>query len=289
MNFPFTLDTDNPNNAWMQKMSPAELKPDYQLAYQQWMALYQQIAGEALVYVLPSHEDYQDQVYVANIGIVLCHLPKPVAVVANFKSPPRKGEDKVGKSFFQLMDYRVYRPATTWEGEADLKHQRDNVYVGGYGIRTDPKSYDWFEERFQMKVVKCRMTDEKLYHFDCQYFPLTTEAAMVCTSILEEKEIKQIEKHCEIIPISVELAHAAITNCVRVGAFILCMSSLASLHPGDKDYDAEHKKRAFLERVLPKYGMEPVLINLSEYEKSGAALSCCVCHLNRASYAVPLI
>jgi len=291
MNFPFTLDTDSPNNVWMTGMSPEELKVDYQLAYRQWMDLYQQIAGEALVYVLPSERDFQDLVYVANIGMVLCHKPKPVAVVANFKSPPRKGEDKIGEKLFKMMGYDVRRPPAdiTWEGEADTKHVRDNIYVGGYGIRTDPKVYDWFEQEFDMKVIRVKMTDQKLYHFDCNFFPLTAESAMACTALLEPEEKKAIEKVCEIIPVSVKLAHAAITNSIRLGAFVICGSTLSGLTPSHEDWDDECAKVAFLERVLPKYGMEPIMVNMSEFEKSGAAVSCCACHLNRASYSTPLI
>jgi hypothetical protein len=33
MNFPFTLDTNNPNNIWMQEMTPEELKINKGNAY----------------------------------------------------------------------------------------------------------------------------------------------------------------------------------------------------------------------------------------------------------------
>jgi N-dimethylarginine dimethylaminohydrolase len=291
MNFPFSWDCDSPNNCWMAAMSAEELKPDFQLAYRQFMDLYQQIAGEGLVYVLPSKPsaDLQDLVYVANLGIVLCHLPKPVFVAANFKSPPRKGEEKIGIRFFEDMEYRIERPKTTWEGFADLKPVRDNLYIGGYGIRTDPKSYDWFEKTFGMKIIRFLMTDQKLYHADCVFGMLTPETALVCTSILDKKEVAEIEKVCEIIPVSLKLAHASLTNFVRIGSFIIVGSTLPGLNPTDKDWDDEHNKACFLERVLPKYGLEPILWNGSEYEKSGAAASCMVLPLNYASAAVPLL
>jgi len=210
-------------------------------------------------------------------------------VAAHFQSPPRKGEETIAVRLFTDMDYRVERPPATFEGEADLKHLCDNIYIGGYGQRTDPKSYDWFEKKFDMKVIRCKMDDEHLYHFDCMFFPLNSETALCCTSLLDKQEIKEIEKYCDLIPVSSKLAHAAITNCVRVGAFIICGSTLSDLHPGDKDYEDEHDKVAFMEKQLPKFGMEPILVNLSEFEKSGAAASCLVCHLNRASYSVPLM
>jgi N-dimethylarginine dimethylaminohydrolase len=289
MNFPFTWDTDAPNNAWMTGMSAKELDENWQKAYQQWMDLYNLMAGEALVYVMPSDGDFGDQVYVANIGIILNHLPKPVAVVANFKSPPRKGEEGPGRKIFTMMGYPVKRPILTWEGEADLKHVRDNIYVGGYGIRTDPQVYDWFEREFDMKIIRVKMTDDKLYHFDCEFFPLTAEKSLVCTSIMEKSEITQIEKVCEIIPVSLKLAHAGTTNSVRLVNNVICGSSLKALGPKDKDYDDEVQKENFLRMVCAKNGMEPIFCNISEFEKSGAATSCLVCHLNRAAYSQPLI
>jgi len=136
-----------------------------------------------------------------------------------------------------------------------------------------------------MKVIRCKMTDEKLYHFDCQYFPLTSEKALVCTSILEKSEIAEIEKICEIVPVPLRLAHAGITNSVRLINHVLCASSIKQMGPRDKEYDVEKDKILFLERICAREGMEPVFQNLDQFEKSGAALSCLCCHINRAAYA----
>ena len=287
---PHTFETDDPNNVWMQSLPESKREIDYDIARQQWLSLYNYLAGDAYVQLVPNHQKYQDIVFCANLGITLCHLPEPVVVVSNYKSPPRKGEEDVGRVLFEEMGYRVTRPPFTWEGEAELKHVVDNKYVGGFGFRTDPKVYDWFEDRYDMKVVRVEMTDEKLYHWDCEFFPLTTKTALACTSIMTDQEVRAIEKVCDIIPVSKELAHGAITNCVRMGQFILCMgNNPVTMKLSDPEREIEIKKRAFFERVLPKLGMEPVFFALNEYEKGGAALSCLVMHLNRASYSVPLV
>lgn len=289
MCFPHTWDTDDPNNVWMQGMSQEEIDEDFQKAYQQWGGLYNMLAGEAsMVHILPSPGDYPDGVYCANVGIILCHQKEPVAVVANFQSPPRKGEEDVAEVYFDLCGYDVHRPPTTWEGEADLKHVRDNIYVGGYGIRTDPKSYDWFAKKFDMEIVRVKMTNDKLYHFDCNFFPLTTDKALVCTDGMDKAEVKQIEKVCEIIPVPLRMACAGACNCVRTVNLLLCASSLASLDRDSKEWDEEKDKETFLEKIAVKNGLEFCPVNLSEFEKSGAALSCLVLHINRAAYAQPV-
>ena len=290
MNPPLSLDTDNPNNIWMKKLSKAELKVQHKKAFRQWSSLYDRLTGTGLTtYLLQTNMAFQDQVYVANLGITLCHLPKPVVVLAKYKSPPRRGEERVGREFFQEFDYKIVQAPLHWEGEADLKHLRDNIYVGGYGIRTDPKIYDWFEREFGMKVIRVEMKDEWCYHFDCEFFPLTSDTVLACTDMMSKEEVKQIEKVASIEPVSVDLAHAAITNCVRVGSIIICGSTLPEINAKHDDWRDECDKKALLERVLPKYSMSPVLVNMSEFEKSGAAVSCCVMHINRASYATPLL
>jgi N-dimethylarginine dimethylaminohydrolase len=290
MNRPFSWDCDSPNNVWMQKMSSEEMKPDFQLADKQWLDLYQLLASQGYVETLPAHpsKDFQDLVYVANCGIMLCHLPKPVFVAANFKSPPRKGEEKIAIDHFKLWDYRIERPSTTFEGFADLKPLRDNLYVGGYGIRTDLKTYDWFEREFEMKIIRVRMFDEWCYHFDCCLAALTPETVIACPAIMDKEDVKAIEKVVEIIPVSKRLAHAATTNIVRIGQYIVYGQTLTGLTPKDDDWQDECDKRAFFEKVLPKYGMEPFAWNGSEFEKSGAAASCCVLPINYASFATPI-
>ncbi len=74
LNFPFTLSTENPNNVWMNELSPEDLKVNKPKAYKQFMDLYNFMAGGSLVYLLPSAGNFQDQVYVANVGIYLPHL-----------------------------------------------------------------------------------------------------------------------------------------------------------------------------------------------------------------------
>ena len=74
MNFPFTLDTSSPNNIWMQELSPEELIVNKPKAYRQFMDVYNFLSAGALVYLLPSKGNYQDQVYIANLGLYLPHL-----------------------------------------------------------------------------------------------------------------------------------------------------------------------------------------------------------------------
>jgi N-dimethylarginine dimethylaminohydrolase len=290
LNFPFTLSTENHNNIWMQEMSPSELQINRPRAYRQFIDLYNFLAGNSLVYLLPSEGNFQDQTYVANLGIHLSHLDKTNTVIlSNFSSEPRVGEEKVGETFFKQMGYETIKSPYKFEGEADLKHLYDKYYVGGYGIRSNIRAYDWMEENFDMEILKLAMKDEYLYHLDCSVFPINTNKTLVCTELYSPIELKQLENLTDIIDISLDDALGGITNSVRISNMVLCASNISELSKDDEYYMLEKNKIKTLENICSNEGMEPVIFNISEFMKSGAMLSCMVFHLNRIDYNKILI
>lgn len=274
------------NNIWMQELPPEKRKIDYDKGFQQWMALYSWLASNALVYVIPSMKDLQDQIYIANLGIYI--ESQDVFIVSNYTSKPRKGEEEIGKKLFALMKYNVQQPPTEFEGEADLKFVKDNIFVGGYGIRSTIECYDWMERQFNIKIIKCLMNDEHQYHFDCMFFPLTNEKALVCTELYRPEDLKEIEKITEIIDVPKDEAYVSFTNCVRCGSNILAASDISGMSMSDEKYMIEASKIERLNHVCSQNGLGLVVFNLSEFNKSGAALSCCVLHLNYVDYQPPL-
>jgi len=290
MNFPFTLDTSNPNNIWMQELEEEALKVNKGVAYRQFLDLYQFVAGNSLAYILPATGNFQDLVYVANLGIYLPHIKDSNNIImANFTSKPRQGEEKVGKPFFESMDYEVHMCPFKWEGEADLKYLYDNVYIGGYGIRSDIKAYEWMEEKFGMKIIKLEMVDEYLYHLDCSIFPLTKEKTLVCTELYNDDELAELSQHTTVIDIGIDDTLNGIANSVRLGNTILCASNISEMTRADENFEAEKAKINTLEKICFNEGLEPVFFNLSEYMKSGAMLSCMMMHLNYVDYNKSLL
>jgi N-dimethylarginine dimethylaminohydrolase len=290
MNFPFTLSTTDPNNIWMQELTDEELTVNKPKAYKQFMDLYQFMAGGSLVHLLPSKGNFQDQVYVANLGISLPHIKNENHIIlSNFTSDPRKGEELVGEEFFNMMGYKTAISPYKWEGEADLKYLYGNKYIGGYGIRSNIKAYEWMEEQYNMDIIKVAMVDEYLYHLDCSIFALNQDQTLVCTELFDETEIKEIEKHTEIIDVNVDDALGGLTNSVKYGNMILCASNISELKKSHEYYEGEVNKLKTLEKICSDAGMEPVIFNLSEYMKSGAMLSCMVMHLNRVDHLKTLL
>ncbi len=313
LNMPFSLSTDQPNNIWMNELKPEERIVNKDRALQQWRKVYQFLASKGIVYILPSQEDsLQDLPYISNLGIVLPHWKENVAVVSNFRSEPRRGETPVGEKFFRSMGFETVIAPEYFEGEADLKYLRDNIYFGAYGLRTNLNALNWFRDTYEMEMIPIKMEEEYLYHLDCVLFPLTKEKVLVCTELLEDETISKIEKVAEIIDVEVDLAYCGITNNVKCGKYVLCDSALAEFE--DKNYDEkcydepilkdstptrsviegmradtqegkefvefEKMKLDKLTAICAENNRELVVCNLSEFYKSGALLSCLVLSLN---------
>jgi N-dimethylarginine dimethylaminohydrolase len=292
LNAPFSYATSVPNNVWMQELDEVERQPDHRRAMTHFLELYRYLASDALVYVLPTPRgcELQDLVFTANLGIVLEHVAdQDVVVLSNFTSEPRRGETAIGEQFFSMMGYRTYVPPTRFEGEAELKHLYDNVYVGGYGQRSERQTYDWMSQRFDMEVVPLAHDDPYLYHLDCTVFPVTREDTLVCTEIYDRAAIAALERRTNIIDVSLADCYAGICNSVRVGNVLINASRIHDLAKGTDEYSEELAKNRCLEDIAAKLAFEVAYLNLSEYHKGGALLSCMVMHLNRNSYAFKLV
>ena len=292
MNVPFSLAADTPNNAWMDEMSSEARHVDIDRAINQFLQLYHFMAGDALVYLLPTPKTtgLQDLVYCANMGVIPEHMPdKKSVILSNFTTEVRRPETEVGRQFFEAMGYHVNVPPFHFEGDAELKHLHDNVYAGGYGIRTDKRTYDWMEQEFDMRVIRLEETDPYLYHLDCTVMPLTREDTLVCTEMYTKEELRELETVTNIVDVSADDCYSGICNSIRLGNSLLNASNIHEMKVGDDYYEEEKHKNRTLEDIAVRFAFEVSFFNLSEYMKSGALLSCMVMHLNRKSFDIPLM
>lgn len=284
---PFSHEAVVRNNVWMQEYPKGEGQVDRRRSLVQFLDLYNFLASDALVYLLPAPADsgLQDQVFTANLAFVPEHLPgRDTVIVANFTSEPRVGESVHGRRFFEAMGYKTVNAPFRFEGEAEIKHLHDNVYLGGYGERTDRRVYDWMSAEFDMQIVPLEERDPHFYHLDCSVYPLSREETVVCTKLFTREEIIALEKVTDIIDVSEDHTFYGICNSLRLHNVVLNASNIHELKAGTEDYALEMGKNRRLEDLCAERGFEPAFFNLSEYFKSGALLSCLVMHLNRRSY-----
>lgn len=289
---PFAHDVGVANNIWMTEYEESERQINRSLSLIQFLDLYNFIAAEALVYLLPApaNSGLQDQVFVANLAFVPEHLEtRETAIISRFTSPPRHGEADFGTTFFKAMGYRTIECPHRFEGEAEIKHLYDNVYIGGYGERTERKAYDWMASEFDMKIIPVEERHPHFYHLDCSIFPLSRDETLIATSLFSKDEIKALEKVTGIIDVPEEHAYHGICNSLRLHNIILNASHIHDLKPGHEHYADELSKNRQLEDICAERGLEPAFFNLSEYFKSGALLSCIVMHLNRHSFETRIL
>lgn len=264
---PFSISNACPNNVLMDSYINQEM--DQSLAFEQFIPIYNYLAKRSMIYLLPHKEGLQDQSYVANLGCYLPHIDNPTILLANYKSPPRIGEDTIGQKFFNDLGYKVVQPPSCWEGEADLKHLRNNIYIAGYGMRTDVASHIFFQDKMDMYTLPIYMDDPKLYHLDCLLIPLNKETVLLHAKAINSTEIKHIEKFAKIIDIPEKFMYHGWTNGLVINGCYLY------------GYVNETKNdQRYLEEILAKENLEVIGFNMSEFDKSGAALSCLIMHLN---------
>lgn len=265
MNFPLSVSNKDPNNDWMHP----GLQGSYDLdkAYRQWLKLYNYLAQRSVVYLLPGKGDLQDLPFVANLGCYLPHMAElNVMLLSNFTSEPRKGEEAVGGRFFKSFDYVVKQSPYCWEGEADLKWLRDNIYIGGAGFRSSRAAFKWMRERFNMEIIEVEISDPKLYHLDCLIFPLTKDKLLVNSSALCDYDLEQLRKVAEVIEVPPAYRYESWTNCVLLGKTVLYAPYMMQWHQ--------------YADLLSDHGFDLEIFNLSEFDKSGADLSCLCMSMN---------
>jgi N-dimethylarginine dimethylaminohydrolase len=280
---PKYMSAEIPNNVWMRKLDESEREVNVDKAMAQFFDMYNLFSNDAFVYLLPPKEGLQDQVYVTNAAAILPHLYR-TAVLARFRAEGRPGEEGEVAKLLQMMEFNLISPPSFFEGEAELKWLRENIYVGGYGIRTDIKTLDWMEETFGMQIIKLKETDDKRYHLDCNVFPLSRSKIITSKDILDPQTTRQLEAVAEIIPVSKRDSQFSITNNLRIGSIIYTGTDISELKKEDDHYLPEKEKNERLEEICRDAGLELVFINLSEFSKSGAALSCCVLHASYIGY-----
>jgi arginine dihydrolase len=280
---PKYLSTKISNNKWMKDMSKEDKEVNIDKAMSQFFDLYGLLSQDAMVYLLPPKAGLQDQVYISNCGMVLPHLYKTI-ILANFTAPGRPGEEKVLSKFIDLMGYTQHACPHKFEGEAEMKWLRDNIYICGYGMRSDIKAFQWMEKEFGCKNIYVKERDELRYHLDCSVFCINDETVVLAKDSFTTEEIKQIEAVADIVPVTKKDAQFSLTNCVRINSVVYNATGISEMKASDKDYEAEKHKNESLEKICRDKGLSLVWVNLSEFQKSGAALSCCVCHLSRIAW-----
>lgn len=156
-------------NPWM---AGQEGSLDLELAKRQWTGLRDTLVEYAEIAVMTPQDGLPDMVFTANAGAVYGDK----AIASHFLPHERRPEEPHFKAWFREngFDLLDLDDKIGFEGAGDCLLDRRGPWVWvGYGFRTEIEAHKEIEDFFDREVVSIRLTDERFYHIDTCFCPLT--------------------------------------------------------------------------------------------------------------------
>lgn len=166
---PDHYDVDYVINPWMEGNVH---KSSRDRAVEQWQKLYHILKDHAIVDLVKPELGWPDMVFTANAGLVLGEN----VVLSRFLHKERQGEEPYFKAWFESKGYTVHElpPDLPFEGAGDALLDREGRWLwAGYGFRSELDSHPYIAEWLDIEVLPLRLMDERFYHLDTCFCPLT--------------------------------------------------------------------------------------------------------------------
>lgn len=208
----------------------------------------------------------EDMVFCANQSLAGTRPDgEKVAVLASMRHASRRREVEAFEAWYRARGYRVVKikndgPAT-FEGSGDaVWHPGKRLLWGGYGFRSDPEVFEQVAAAFKTPVVLLKLVNERFYHLDTCFCPLTPEAVLIYPSAFDAASLELILK---IFPVVVTAAEADAVGKMACNAAVV-RSRTAIIQKGAAA-SIGHMKAL---------GLEVVEADTSEFIKSGGSVYC---------------
>jgi N-dimethylarginine dimethylaminohydrolase len=244
-----------------------EVPVDRQRAQAQWQALCSALeqAGCQVETIAPA-PGLEDMVFAANPVFVGFHegLGKFI-VPSRMVHPSRQREVPFYVDWFRQRGFKIIEVdlgADRLEGHGDLLWHPDwsRVYAG-YGFRSTVGGVEKFRDSMTelgIQVVPLHLVEPYCYHLDTCFCPLNNEAVLVYPGAYAPESLASLRGFWKRIhELTADEAHKFMGNGI--------VASGTYLTP----YVTPH-----LESILREEGLEPVIVDTSEFEKSGGSLFC---------------
>ncbi len=253
---PDHYDVDYVINPWMEGNIH---KSSRDRAVEQWQKLYHVLKDRALVDLVTPAKGWPDMVFTANAGLVLGDN----VVLSRFFHKERQGEEPYFKEWFEQNGFTVYElpKDLPFEGAGDALFDREGRWLwAGYGFRSELDSHPYIAGWLDTEVVSLRLIDERFYHLDTCFCPLTGGYLLYYPPAFDSYSNRVIEMR---IPpekrIVVEEPDAVCFACNAVNV----NNTIVMNQVSDR-----------LKQQLREGGFEVVETPLSEFLKAGGAAKC---------------
>jgi lysine-ketoglutarate reductase/saccharopine dehydrogenase-like protein (TIGR00300 family) len=253
---PDHYDVDYVINPWMEGNIH---KSSRDRAVEQWQKLHQVLKDVAVVDLVAPAKGWPDMVFTANAGLVL----GTNVVLSRFFHKERQGEEPYFKAWFEENGFTVYElpKDLPFEGAGDALFDREGRWLwAGYGFRSELDSHPYIAKWLDTEVVSLRLIDERFYHLDTCFCPLTGGYLLYYPPAFDSYSNRVIEMRIpEEKRIIVEEPDAVCFACnaVNVGSTIV----MNQISDG-------------LRNKLVKAGFNVTETPLSEFLKAGGAAKC---------------
>ena len=239
-------------NPWMDVDVPV----DRALAQRQWDALVAVLrdAG-AEIDVLEPVPGLPDLVFTANLGLV----DGDTFIPARMRHAERRAEPAHAERWFAEHGYAIRRlsPDVVQEGAGDAL-PFDGTLIGAYCTRSSAASYVDLARMVDARILPVELVDDRFYHFDTIFSPLDARTAIVAFDKLDAESARLVgELVPDPIALTAEETAAFSANTVVVGRTVV----MPACSPR-------------LEGELRARGFDPVVVDVSEFLKSGGGPRC---------------
>ncbi|MGA7170267.1 MAG: arginine deiminase-related protein [Candidatus Sulfotelmatobacter sp.] len=260
---PAYFDVVDQKNPYMLRKSSIDRKK----AQQQWEALRSALedAGCQVETIdpVPGHEDMvfaANQVFLGfhrNVGRFI--VPSQMVHSSRQREVPYY-VDWYCERGFQVIEINLGNERL--EGHGDLLWHPDwsRIYAG-YGFRSTEKGVERFRDamsKLGIPVVPLQLVDPYCYHLDTCFCPLNNDAVLIYPAAYSAESLATLRPFwSRIHEITTDEAHRFMGNGIVVNGRYLT------------PYITPH-----LDTILRQEGLAPVIIDTSEFEKSGGSLFC---------------
>ncbi len=240
---------------------------DIEKAKRQWSDL--KAAFEAAgcpVSTVPATPGLEDMVFAANQSFAGTRPDgEKVALLSAMRHASRRPEVEGFVDWYKASGYRVARLKPggheTFEGSGDaVWHPGKRLIWGGHGFRTDPAMFEQVAETFKTPVILLKLVNERFYHLDTCFCPLTPEAVLIYPSAFDAASLELILK---IFPIVVTSSESDAVQRMACNAAVW-RSKTAIVQKGATAAIGHMKA----------LGLAVVEVDTSEFVKSGGSVYC---------------
>ncbi len=243
-------------NPWMH----TNVTVDRDLARTQWENLVTALreAGAEIEFQ-PPEDGWPDLVFTANAGIVNGNQFVPT----HFRHPERQGETPFDIAWFRERGFYIdHLPeSVVHEGAGDalpFGTGRDRVLVSGYRSRSDAASHAYLSRLTGAAVRSVELVDDRLYHLDLTFTPLTERQAIIAPMAFDRYGCKTLEALVpEPLILEDDEALSFCCNSVVVGKNIIMPNTPVRVG-----------------RQLEQWGFNVMTVPVTEFMKGGGGCRC---------------